>query len=170
MLLHGWSDMVIGLSYVAISCTLLYMVLRLREELPFHWMMLAFAIFSVACGATHFMEVWTLQAEHPPYWLAGDIKLITAFASLATACLLPPLVPKILRLLTEARLSSERKAALEIAHRDLKIALAKVQHSDQLKTNFFANISHELRTPVTLIVGPVDHLLTQDDQTEESRH
>src|ERR1700722_5904755 len=54
ILLHGWADLVIGLSYVAISCTLLYLVFRLRGELPFHWMMLAFAIFIVACGITHF--------------------------------------------------------------------------------------------------------------------
>lgn len=170
ILLHGVSDFFIGASYVSISATLTFLVLRARREIPFHWMMLAFATFIVACGGTHFMEVWTLQADRPPYWFAGDLKLVTAFASLATACLLPPLVPKILRLLSEARLSSERKDALEIAHRELGVALERVKHSDQLKTNFFANISHELRTPVTLIVGPVDHLLARADWDDGVRH
>ncbi len=168
--LHGISDFLIGASYVAISTTLTYLVLRARREIPFHWMMLAFATFIVACGATHFMEVWTLRTLNPPYWFAGNLKLVTAFASLATACLLPPLVPKIRHLLEQARLSSERQVALATAHELLEQAHARVQQLDQLKTNFFANISHELRTPVTLIVGPVDHLLADVSLNRAARH
>lgn len=120
MMLHGWSDFVIGFSYVAISTTLIYLVIRARRELPFHWMMLAFAIFIVACGATHFMEVWTLQSPHPPYWLSGWVKLLTAAASLLTALLLPPLVPKIRAVLQSSCLAAERKAELEKAYAELR--------------------------------------------------
>lgn len=120
ILLHGWSDLFIGLSYVSISATLIYLVLRSRRDLPFHWMMLAFALFIVACGATHFMEVWTLQAANPRYWLAGWIKLLTATASLITALMLPPLVPKIRAMLQSARLATERKTELEKAVAELR--------------------------------------------------
>jgi len=119
MMLHGGSDMLIGLSYVSISLTLIWLVFRVRRELPFHWMMLAFATFIIACGITHFMEVWTLQAEHPRYWLSGEIKLLTAIASLITALLLPPLVPKIRALMLSSRLSIERKDSLEKAYFEL---------------------------------------------------
>jgi len=159
MLLHGGSDLVIGLCYVAISATLTWMVFSVRRELPFHWMMLAFALFIVACGATHFFEVWTLQTPNPKYWMSGTVKLLTALASLFTAVLLPPLVPKVRSLLEDARMSAERKARLETAYAELEGLYQKVTQLDELKTSFFANVSHELRTPLTLISAPLERLM-----------
>lgn len=76
--LHVASDSLIALAYVAISGTLAYLVYKTRQEIPFHWMFLAFGSFIVACGSTHFMDVWTLW--HPAYWLSGALKVITAIA------------------------------------------------------------------------------------------
>jgi signal transduction histidine kinase len=119
MRLHGWSDLLIGISYVSISATLAYLTMRARHDLPFHWMMLAFAVFIVACGTTHFMEVWTLQSANPAYWTSGWVKVLTAAASLSTAVLLPPLVPKILVLLRSANQASSRQQELEVAYAEL---------------------------------------------------
>jgi signal transduction histidine kinase len=159
MMLHGGADMLIGLAYVAISTTLVWLVYRVRRELPFHWIMLAFAIFIVACGATHFMEVWTLTAENPRYWLSGWVKLVTAIASVTTAVVLPPLVPPILKMMQAARISAEQGEKLERAYVELNELYTKVTQLDQLKTSFFSNVSHELRTPLALIFAPVEHLL-----------
>ncbi len=159
MQLHGGSDFLIGLSYVSISATLMWLVYRARRDLPFHWMMMAFAIFIVACGATHFMEVWTLTAPHPRYWASGWVKLVTAIASVTTAVVLPPLVPRILSLMESARVSTERGVKLERAYGELNDLYSRVTQLDQLKTNFFANVSHELRTPLALIFAPVERLL-----------
>jgi hypothetical protein len=59
------------------------------------------------------MEVITLW--NPIYWLSGDIKLITALASISAALTLPPLVPKVENLLATVKLAEERRKQLELA-------------------------------------------------------
>ncbi len=85
--LNVGSDAAIWLAYLAISGTLVYLVWRTRREIPFSWMFLAFGLFIIACGFTHFMEMVVLWK--PLYWLAGDVKLVTAVASVVTAVALP---------------------------------------------------------------------------------
>jgi signal transduction histidine kinase len=165
--LHAASDSLIALAYVAISATLAYLVHKTRQDIPFHWMFLAFGSFIIACGSTHFMDVWTLW--RPNYWLAGGLKLITAVASVTTAFTLPPLVPKALALVQEAKLSEERRLHLETANQELAALYDKLKELDHLKTQFFANVSHELRTPLALILGPTEKLLTTGELNEEQR-
>jgi len=108
---HAISDALIGLAYVVISATLAYLSHRGRSELPFHGLFFGFAVFIVACGSSHLVEAITVWI--PVYVLSAAIKVVTALASIATAVMLPFVVPDVLALLQTARTSEERRALLE---------------------------------------------------------
>ena len=112
--IHVISDGLISLAYLSISATLLYFVHR-RIDLKHTWIFLCFAIFIIACGFTHAMEIWTIW--HPTYWVAGGIKLVTAFASVSTALLLIRHFPSALRLPTPSTM--HRIVQLETLNRRL---------------------------------------------------
>jgi hypothetical protein len=54
------ADAFIAAAYFAISVTLAYLLYKARRDIPFHGMFLAFGLFIIACGGTHFMEVVTI--------------------------------------------------------------------------------------------------------------
>ena len=95
------ADLVIGISYVIISCTLAMLVRRAGENLPYQSFFWAFGLFIVSCGATHFMEVLTIWK--PVYWLSALVKIVTALASAGTAVVLVIAAPEILRFVRTAR-------------------------------------------------------------------
>ena len=92
--LHVASDALIAAAYFSIPFTLAHFV-RKRKDIEFNFIIACFAIFIIACGATHLMEIVTIW--HPAYWVSGAVKAVTAAASVPTALLLVKLMPQALR-------------------------------------------------------------------------
>ncbi len=157
--LHVSTDFLIGLSYVAISGTLVYLIHRARRDIPFSWVFLAFGLFIIACATTHFIGVWTVWNAN--YWLAGYAKLLTAAASVMTAAVVPFLIPQVFQTIEAVKLSEQRRAELEAAHHELAEARDAALEATRLKSEFLANMSHELRTPLNAIIG-YSEILAED--------
>jgi PAS domain S-box-containing protein len=115
---HVAADSLIGFSYVAISGTLGYLVYRARKDIPFHWMFLAFGVFIVACGATHFVEVITIWV--PVYVFSAIVKVFTAVVSLMTAIALPSTTRQILDLVQTAKRSVHVTADLRASEERIR--------------------------------------------------
>lgn len=57
------------------------------------------------------------------------------------------------------------KNQLQLEHKETE----RLKKLDELKTNLYANISHEFRTPLTLISGPVENQLKRANLTENDK-
>jgi two-component sensor histidine kinase len=123
---HVLSDTIIGTAYLAISVTLGYLVHRARRDIPFHWIFLAFGLFIIACGGTHFMEVVTIWI--PVYIFSAMVKVFTAIVSLTTAVVLPFVVPRVLTLVQQAKESEQVTAKLRASEERKEALLREVHH------------------------------------------
>jgi len=103
---HGISDSLIAVTYSAVAIGLCQ-IARKRRDFMSSWMFACFAVFLMACGAMHLMEVWTLWV--PLFWLAGGIKALAALASLPTAAFLIRLMPSVLNLPSQKEMRAKNE-------------------------------------------------------------
>ena len=117
--LHVVTDAIITLSYFTIPLALVYLVRR-RADLHFNYIFILFAVFIFACGATHLVNIYNVW--YGAYWFSGTVKAVTALASLGTAILVWPLLPRALAIPSNSQLQNLNDELRERASRNAQQA------------------------------------------------
>lgn len=176
---HVVSDALIAAAYFSIPLALIQFVRR-REDIVFGWMFWLFALFILACGATHAMAIWDLW--HGDYGVEAIVKAITAAASVPTAILLWRLLPRALAIPTPNQLQRvndqlrasivERDEALrqvkaEAAHRErAEAALVQSQKMDAIG-QLTGGIAHDFNNLLQVVGGNLDLIHSRPDTPEK---
>jgi signal transduction histidine kinase/ligand-binding sensor domain-containing protein/DNA-binding response OmpR family regulator len=103
-------------------------------------------------------NVWSEEKKmvikiSPPFWLSSFAYFIYTLFGIGLFYIIRRIILERIRLRYE--MQQQRKEA-ERAHA-----------IDQLKTKFFTNVSHEFRTPLSLIISPLDRIIKQTTDEEQ---
>lgn len=91
----------------------------------------------------------------PPFYKALYFRIISALLIIVLLAYIVYLIRK--------------KDQLERIRENERMESAKLKEITEAKINFFTNITHEIRTPLTLIKLPIDKIVEEKEYTEESK-
>jgi signal transduction histidine kinase len=141
------TNLITFLSYTSICATLFYLVRRTRQVIARDWgyFVVGFALFIVACGSTHLMDVVTTWI--PIFWVDAGTNIVTAILSAYVAIMLIKRVKVIAFGVNDygARLSNTENEKLRM--RESLLDAQKLEDWSRMS----AVVSHEIKSPLQAI-------------------
>lgn len=124
------------------------------------------AYYANVAPGTYTFRVGIVGDESEPIALKVIIKgpWWTSWWAIGLYCIFFAIIAGIL-IVAMMKIKAEREA-VKRARREKE----REQHINDMNMRFFANISHEFRTPLTMIAGPVKQLCGDEKLTEQNRH
>jgi signal transduction histidine kinase/ligand-binding sensor domain-containing protein/AraC-like DNA-binding protein len=100
----------------------------------------------------------------PPFWRTGYAYAIYALVAVTIVFLLR--YQGMRKLKNKFALEQERLQVKQLIEQE-RMEAERQHEFDQLRIKFLTNLSHEFRTPISLIVGPVERLLQQEESSDK---
>lgn len=132
------SDFLIALAYFSIPLELIYFVQK-SAFFPYRWVLVQFGAFIVLCGATHFINLWTMNV-HPKAVavMMAIAKISCALVSCATALTLVHIIPDLLSVKTREVFLKNKAEELD---REMGIILSQEETGRHVRM-----LTHEIRS------------------------
>lgn len=117
--------------------------------------------YTFEVNSTNTSGVWSPQIKSiaikisPPYWS-------TWWARISYVLLAGFLVYLYIRYTIRQKLIKDK---IELKNKEAE----SLRNLDEIKTNFFSNITHEIRTPLSLIIGPAELLLKGEEEPDKQK-
>ncbi|WP_407427477.1 two-component regulator propeller domain-containing protein [Arcticibacter sp.] len=127
-----------------------------------------FKVRAMDADGTKYGEITTIRIHvKPPFWLT--IYAYILYAATGLGILLYVRYRGIQKLKRKFEAEQEKSKAKQLLEQERKEA-ERLHELDMLKIKFLTNLSHEFRTPISLIMGPVDTLLSEEKFESGSSH